>query len=295
MAKTEKLYVLGHPVAHSKSPAMYNAVYPKMGLNWHYDFMDCECAEEAEVFIAARDYLAINVTMPYKPHALALATTCAASAALAGGANVLARKGESLIAYNTDGTGCMAYLKRCGVELAGARVVVCGTGPTSLAIMHAAAQAGAAEVALLGRDGERARAVLECYKRGRRDCKVTQNPSDPFCSIGGDYGACAQLISEADLIVDATPLGMKSADPAPFDVTLLRGGQTVFDVVYGHGETALAAGARAVGARFFDGAGMLVGQAVETVGIVCDLNGVDRSLSDDELFALMARAAGFDC
>lgn len=309
MVACERLYVLGHPVAHSKSPAMYNAVYPKLGLNWCYGLMDCVSAEEAEAFIASRNYLSINVTMPYKPHALAAATVRAASAKLAKGANVLARKGDALIAYNTDGQGCVAYLERCGVGFGGARVAVCGTGPTSLAIMHAAAQAGAAEVALLGRDGDRARAALARY---REDFAELANaafdlsaPSahhrsfrETFEQVGflaGAYSQAAELISEADVIIDATPLGMKPGDPAAFDVSLLREGQTVFDVVYGHGETALAAGARLAGARFVDGSGMLVGQALATVRIVCDLNDVDCPLSEDELFALMAEAAGFDC
>lgn len=309
MSQEEKLYVLGHPVAHSKSPAMYNAVYPKLGLNWHYGFMDCPTDQEAEAFLAKRDFLSINVTMPYKPHALAAATARAASAKLAGGANVLVRKGEALVAYNTDGQGCVAYLERCGVSFAGARVVVCGTGPTSLAIMHAAAQAGAAEVALLGRDAARAQAVLEGYLKlfGELAYATFDLPAaaahhrsfretyEQALFFAGSYEGQAGLIEAADLIVDATPLGMKPADPAPFDASLLHAGQTVFDVVYGHGETALAAAARAAGARFIDGAGMLVGQAVATVRIVCDLAGVDCPLSDDELFALMAQAAGFNC
>lgn len=309
MLEAEKLYVLGHPVAHSKSPAMYNVVYPKLGLNWHYGLKDCESAEEAEAFLAARDFLSINITMPYKPHALAAADVRAASAKLAGGANVLVRKGEALVAYNTDGQGCVAYLERCGVRFAGARVVVCGTGPTSLAILHAAAQAGAAEVCLLGRDAARAQATLDGYLKlfGELAYATFDLPAayahhrsfretyEQALFAAGSYGDEAERIAGADLIVDATPLGMKPGDPAAFDTSLLHAGQTVFDVVYGHGETALAAAARAAGVRFIDGPGMLVGQAVATVRIVCDLAGVECSLSDDELFELMAEAAGFAC
>ena len=64
---SEKLYVLGHPVSHSKSPVMYNAVYEKAGLPWHYGLMDVPTAPEAEAFLAARDFLSINITTPYKP------------------------------------------------------------------------------------------------------------------------------------------------------------------------------------------------------------------------------------
>ena len=59
---SEKLYVLGHPVSHSKSPVMYNAVYEKAGLDWHYGLMDVPTVPEAEAFLAARDFLSINIT-----------------------------------------------------------------------------------------------------------------------------------------------------------------------------------------------------------------------------------------
>ena len=149
---SEKLYVLGHPVSHSKSPVMYNAVYKKAGLDWHYGLMDVPTVPEAEAFLAARDFLSINITTPYKPEAFAAADVWAASAMLAHGANVLVNKDGALIAYNTDGQGCVAYLERAGVDFRGTSVVVCGTGPTSLSILHAVAQAGPDEVILIGRE-----------------------------------------------------------------------------------------------------------------------------------------------
>lgn len=308
-SRLEKLYVLGHPVAHSKSPAMYNAVYEKLGLNWRYGLMDCETESEARAFIEKRDFASINITMPYKPLALELASARAASARLAKGANLLVRKGDLLVAYNTDGQGCIAYLERCGFDFSEKSVVVCGTGPTSLAILHAAAQAGAAEVVLVGRDKEKAGVVLREYAKefdllahATIDLPAAKSHHLSFKQAYdhvrlkyGSYGTSTNAIANADLIIDATPLGMKPEDPAPFDVSLLSAGQMVFDVVYGHGETALAKAARSAGCTFVDGQGMLVGQAVITVEIVCDIMGVDVPYSEDELFKLMVEAAGFDC
>ena len=308
MSNSEKLYVLGHPVAHSKSPVMYNAVYPRLGLNWEYGLADCETEEEALTFLNKRDFLSINITMPYKPHALEVATARAASARLAKGANLLVRKGDLLVAYNTDGQGCVTYLERCGFAFANKRVAVCGTGPTSLAILHAAAQAGAAEVVLLSRDKAKSEAAMQSYlddfsllahatidlpaaKSHHRSFRETY---DECVFKFGSYATSHKAIVAADLIIDATPLGMKEGDPAPFDIELLHEGQFVLDVVYGHGETALAQGAHRAGCAFMDGAGMLVGQAVVTAEIVCDIAGVDLSLSADDMFALMAQAAQFD-
>ncbi len=308
----ESLYLLGHPVAHSKSPAMYNAVYERLGLSWRYGLMDCATEEAAEAFLASRDFLSVNVTTPYKPHALRAATARAASAKLAGGANLLVRKGDALIAYNTDGQGCVAYLERAGVRFRNACVVVCGTGPTALAIVHAAAVAGAREVVLVGRDKERSRAVLEDYVRtfgvlatatidlpaaveGHRSFRAAY---DETKFKFGSYATSTQAISTADVVVDATPLGMKPGDPAPFDPSLFREGQFAFDVVYGHGETAFLCAARTAGCPAHDGAGMLVAQAALTVQTVCDIAKISLDAafpSSDDLFAFMAKAAGFTC
>lgn len=303
----EKLYILGHPIAHSKSPAMYNAVYKKLGLSWHYDFMDCAELAQAEAFLAKRDFLSINITTPYKPQAYAAADVRAASAQLARGANVLVNKNGVLVAYNVDGQGCVAALERAGVSFPGARVAVCGTGPTALAILHATAQAGADEVLLLGRDKERAADVLRGYASTFK--KLAETAIDlPAATPGhlgfaetyehvqlkfGSYATSRQAIAAADVIVDATPLGMNPGDAAPFDTALLSARQTVFDVVYGHGTTALVAAAREAGCAAYDGVGMLVAQAAVTFSIVSEIAGVEHDMTFDELYDVMFEAAEF--
>ena len=85
----ERLYILGHPVAHSKSPVMYNAVYGACGLPWTYDFADYAELDDARTFLDERQFLSINITTPYKPLAFEAATRKDPSAVLAQGANVL--------------------------------------------------------------------------------------------------------------------------------------------------------------------------------------------------------------
>lgn len=287
----EHLYVLGHPVSHSKSPVMHNAAYRALGLDWSYGFMDCPDNAAAQAFLQEGHWLGINITMPYKPLALRAADHVSDSARLAQGANVLLRTSAGLQADNTDGRGCIAYLQREGVAFRDAPVVVCGTGPTSQAIMHAALQAGAASVHLLGRDGGRSRAAVEAYL-DRADLLGLR--IEPGRVRGGSYGEDAAVLAAAAVVLDATPLGMAPDDPAPFDTAVLHSGQTVFDVVYGHGETALLAAARAAGCRAFDGAGMLVAQAVETVYDIAGLRELPVDVRSIDLFAIMAEAAGFD-
>lgn len=304
---TEKLYIVGHPIAHSKSPVMYNAVYREAGLDWDYGAQDIETPEKALEFLRSDAYLSVNITTPYKPCGFEVADILAASAKLSHGVNLLIRAKGKLLGYNVDGAGCISFLERMGVDFANARVAVCGTGPTSLAILHEAAVAGANEVLLLGRDRARARRILERYLEEFRRIVSTaimlpspdkhhrdlQTAYDETTFKFGTYETSTKAISSADIIIDATPLGMNEADAAPFAPELIHEGQTIMDTVYGHGETALVRTARERGARAFDGAGMLVSQAALTATMLSEVQDVDLKMNMDTLFATMAKAAGF--
>lgn len=297
----ERLYLIGHPVGHSKSAVMYNAVYEAAGLPWRYELLDCPTEADARAVLDARAFLQMNITTPYKPLAFEAADERTGEARLADGANVLVNRGGRLIAHNTDGAGCVGFLAQCGFSFEGSRVAVCGTGPTARSILGACVQAGAADVLLLGRDGARARTVLDEWRACRGwlervagwDALATRMRAASYAEAAEPDG-----IPSADLVVNATSLGMKPGDPAPFDGALLHAGQWALDCVYGHGETAFVADARRAGCRAFDGAGMLVGQAVATVRIVARAVGgaEERALDaigDDRMFKIMAEAAGF--
>lgn len=287
---------------------MYNCVYPKLGLDWNYGLKDVPTENAAEIFLRSDEYLSVNVTTPYKPLAFAAADIAAASAKLATGANLLAYSKDSLLAYNVDGVGCVSYLKREGANFDGAKVAICGSGPTALAIMHECAQAGAQSVLLLSRKSERAQSAVNGYLDTYRELlstaillNATSGAKPEFerayenCKfMFGSYDKSKAAIASSDIIIDATPLGMHKDDPSPIDVSLIGENQVVFDTVYGHGETKLLQYARQVGAHAYDGRGMLVAQAVATVGIVCDINEVDMKFDNDELFDMMASAAEFD-
>lgn len=305
---SEHLYILGHLIAHSKSPVMYNAVYERLGLPWHYEPADKATDAEARAFLEARDFLSVNITTPYKPHAFEAATHKAASAKLARGANLLVKHGEALLAFNTDGQGFVSFLERSGFDFLDKSIAICGTGPTALAILHACALAGADEVLLLSRDRAHSMDVMQVYVddygemvTGSIDLPATKEHHrslhEAYSATTfkfGSYSTSTQAIENADLVVNATPLGMNEGDSAPFDTALLREGQWVFDCVYGHGDTTLTAAACAASCVVFDGAGMLVAQAVASVEAVVDISGVDVDLSKLDLFELMAQAADFE-
>ncbi len=266
--------LIGDPVAHSLSPVMHNALYQELGKEkwpfsrWHYRAVRCENEEEAAHqinLVRTGRYRGMNVTMPYKKLAARCADFSDASVIAAGGANVLVRDEDlKLCAYNTDGLGAVRAIERVSdTSLADARVLICGTGPTSLAIATASAQAGASEVTLLSRDEAKA---LSCVNRIRTNI----DPSEASVLHGRDYAQMDVLVPRADVIVDATPRGMNPDDEAILDTNLLHEGQVVLDTVYGHGETALLAGAWQRGATCMDGLEMLVEQAALSVEIWAD-------------------------
>ena len=301
----ENLYLVGKGIAHSKSPAMYNALYAHLSLDWRYELADLESNDLARDFFASDAWLSLNVTTPYKPLATSAADVLAASVQLTGGANMLFGLEGKTVALNTDGVGCVRHIQREGFAFGGARVVVCGTGPTSLAIFAASAQAGASRVALIGRDRDKAKRVLEAfmarYKKlayATMDLKAARAGERSFRAayeepayVFGSYSTSTNEIASADIIIDATPLGMNAGDPLPFAADLLGGQRLVYDVVYGHGSSKLLEAASRAHVDVLDGSGMVVGQAVENAFVLLDSQGVDIDLDWDGAFDLMEKAA----
>lgn len=299
-----KLSLLGHPVGHSKSPAVHQAVFDALGLDWEFGLTDIADADAAAAFMKAADYVGLSVTTPYKPLAAESVDICAASARLAGGANVVVNRNGVLLGGNVDGKGAVTFLEHRGVSFAGKTVAVCGTGPTALSCLHAAAMAGADELVLLSRDKSRAQQVLQHYldtydqlahasmnppaEPGRRTFLETFEQAK---FLFGSYGTSAGAIQSADIVMDATTLGMKEGDPSPFDTALLHKGQTVFDVCYMR-RTALLKGAGNTGCIVFDGRAMLLGQATIVQDLWFEAQDVECMLTWEDRVVLMAAAAG---
>ena len=171
--------------------------------------------------------------------------------------------------------------------------------------MAAAAQAGAARVALIGRSRDRTKEVLEAfltrYKKlayatfdfepVRPDERSFRSAYEEPSFVFGSYETSTQEIAGADILIDATPLGMNAGDPAPFAENLLKSQQLVFDVVYAQGDSQLLRAARAAGVPAFDGRTMVVAQAVENAIVLLNQCEVPHELSWDEMFDLMSAAA----
>lgn len=274
---THEFALIGDPVVHSLSPVMHNALYRELSetdrhfASWHYEAH--RCIEQADALreigkVRTGHYRGMNVTMPYKRLALEQADYVDSSADAAGGANVLVRKDFDLYAYNTDGLGALGAVSRLsGVDPRGKRVAVCGTGPTSVAIAAAFANAAASEVVVFSRDHARARETIE-----RLRLSLVEGAT--YWLRSADYDDAPALVGEMDVFVDATPRGMHLGDEPIVDPSLFHEGQVVLDVVYGHGVSRLLAGARDAGAFGMDGLEMLVEQAALSVEIWAEAMGL---------------------
>ena len=233
--------VIGDPVWHSRSPAMHNAAFDALELDWVYVAFPVRRGEGAAAVraVATLDLAGLNVTMPHKADAAAACDDLSSEAAALGAVNTVVNADGTLAGHSTDGDGFLRALGDEGIAVTGRRTVIVGAGGAGRAITHALGRIGAhVTVAARRPDAARSAAAL--------------------APGGGALSLDELAIEPFDLVVNATPIGM-DGEPPPFDTGLLHDGQFVFDTVYPV-ETPLLREARARGVRAAGGLGMLVHQ-----------------------------------
>ncbi|MGH9018924.1 MAG: shikimate dehydrogenase [Acidimicrobiales bacterium] len=240
--------VIGDPVRHSLSPLLHNAAFDALGLDWVSVAFTVGPGALAGALDAMRGLgvRGLSVTMPHKHEAATLVDTLTPTAQRLGVVNCITSESGRLVGDATDGPGFVAALERgTGFTVGGRSCVVVGAGGAGRAVVLALADAGAAEVVVVNRSAARgAEAAALAGSKGR-------------AGVAADIAA-------ADLVVQATPVGMEGAGSEGqlvFDSGLLHDGQLVADLVYHPPVTALLAAADRRGARTFGGIGMLVHQA----------------------------------
>lgn len=245
-ASTVVAGVIGSPVRHSLSPALHNAAFAAHGLNWAYVAFEVPPGRGAAALAAMRTLGlgGLSVTMPLKEEAFEAVDRLDPAAGALRSVNTVAVDADgALVGYSTDGEGFVASLGAdAGFDPSGARVVVVGAGGAGRAVVDALARHGAAEIVVVNRNQHRAVAAAALAAGIGR---VGSNDDVPH----------------ADLVVNATSLGMSGDTTLPVPGASLRPGQLVADLVYHPLDTPLLVAARSVGARTLDGLGMLVHQA----------------------------------
>jgi len=245
--ETRLAAVIGRPIRHSLSPVILNAAFDAAGLDWRFVALDVAPGDGAAAIRATRTLGlgGLSVTMPHKADAHDAVDETTAVAAELGAVNCVFWRGDRLVGDNTDGAGFLdALAEDPGIDVAGLRCVVVGAGGAGRAVVRALGAAGAIEVAVVNRSPE---------------------PAHRAAALAGAVGrvGAPQDAAGADLVVNATPLGMGlvAGEPLPLDPALLREGQVVADLIYHPRVTPLLAAAADRGARTTGGLGMLVHQA----------------------------------
>jgi len=235
--------VIGDPVRHSLSPRLHNAGFAALGLDWFYVACPVAKGQAAQAIEAMRTLgiEGLSVTMPHKKSVAVAVDDLSPTAAKLGAVNCVRRDGDWLVGENTDGVGFVDSLRsQLQMDPDGLTIVIVGAGGAARSIALAMAEHGA-QVGIFNRTARSAEEVVEIV--GAASSVVQE-----------------EAIRDADVIVNATPLGM-SDDSLPFDPSLLSKGQSLIDLIYEPEKTALLVEAESLGVKTLNGVGMLLHQA----------------------------------
>lgn len=260
--------IIGWPVEASLSPRIHNAAFAATRLDWIYVAFP---VRPGEVVTAVRGMSALgvrglNVTMPHKQDVIAALDELAPEAERAGAVNTIVADGERLIGTNTDGAGFLRFLEQdAAVDAKGLRATIVGAGGSARAVALALADAGA-EVTVAARRLEQSEAIA-----AKAPGTVRAVLLDP-----------GTVAKDADLIVNATPVGREGSD-IPLDASSLEERHIVVDLIYHPEATPLVRTARDTGAKAFNGMGMLVHQAALSfeiwTGVVAPLDAMRAAVA----------------
>lgn len=246
---TQVVAVIGDPISHSLSPAIHNAAFEAVGLDWVCVALPVAAgaAGAAVGGIRALGLAGVSVTMPHKHAVIDQLDEVTEVAGALDAVNCIRMRGGRLIGDNTDGAGFLGGLKAdFGFEADGRRCVVLGAGGAARAVVLALAGAGASRVVVVNRT------------------EVTAQRAVTLAGPVGRVGSFDDIV-DADLVVNATPIGMAgaggNADDVPLPVELLHDGLVVAELIYHPARTRLIDEAESVGARAANGVSMLVHQA----------------------------------
>jgi shikimate dehydrogenase len=255
-AHTQFCGLIGNPVEHSLSPAIHNAAFQKLGLNFVYLAFRVEAIGDAiKGLRALENFRGASVTIPHKVAAVPFLDAVEPTALHIGAINTIVASGGVLTGYNTDATGALRALREGGVTLNGRQVVMLGSGGAARAIAFAlGAETGIDRLIILGID-EQERAVLVRDLRSKTGMAVQESLFDE--------SMLRKVLPDTHVLIHCTPMGMSpKVHQTSVPAALLHAGLTVMDIVYNPRDTQLLKNAKAAGCRVIPGLEMFLYQAV---------------------------------
>jgi len=257
------LAVLGDPIAHSASPQMQNAALKHCGIQASYARLHISSEQLGETLQLLREhgFLGANLTIPHKRAALPLLDTVDSRAKKLGAVNTLLIEDEQLIGFNTDGPGFSQVIRNeFYLDLHDLRVLVLGAaGGAGRAIATQCAIEGCERLVLVNRTEANLKPIAEELK-SYFEADRLKGPCERFITLPWDESVLKKELEHVDLIVNATPLGMKRSDPLPISQSLILPHHLILDMVYGRGRAKLLAAAEEAGARSIGGHALLLYQ-----------------------------------
>lgn len=264
--KTKLLGIIGDPVEHSLSPVMHNAAIAYLGLDYVYVPFPVQQGDLSRALsgFTAFDLVGFNITIPHKQEIMTLSqlTEISPDAANIGAVNTVWRTAAGWKGTNTDAVGFEAPLKTMSLDWTQVTPVILGNGGAARAVVAGLTNLGCPEIYVVGRDSDKLKIFSESWSH-------SDDISNRLKTRNWDN--LSSLISTADLLINATPVGMSSdVDASPVDQALmqkLKKNAIVYDLIYTPNPTQFLKLAQAQGATTIDGLEMLVQQGAAALEI----------------------------
>lgn len=273
--KTKNLAVIGFPVEHSLSPAMQNAAITAAGVDYSYIAVPIAPQDlpAAVAGFKAMRFAGFNVTIPHKQTIMPLLDDIDEAAKIIGAVNTVVNDGGKLKGYNTDALGFIGAFAQKNKSPHGKNAAILGAGGAARAIVHALTKAGANRVTIGARNANKAEALANVFA-ARADVQA----------FSWDAAEFSSALREADIIVNATPLGMapNTDEAPPVDWERIDNAALVYDIIYTPAKTKFLAGAEKCGHETINGEYMLAAQGAAAfklwTGKEADLSVMQKAL-----------------
>ncbi|KPK37961.1 MAG: hypothetical protein AMJ78_10730 [Omnitrophica WOR_2 bacterium SM23_29] len=249
--------IIGYPVRHTFSPYMHNAAFKAIKINAIYVPFEVEPKRLKEAFcgLIALGICGVNMTIPHKEAVIPLLDELSSHVRDIGAANVVLVKDGKLIGHNTDAEGFLVSLKKdLKVSPKNRTIFVLGAGGAAKAVVYILAREGAKSITLVDVIGERAKELALKTKRQFPRCETK---SIPYLESRID-----EEVLNADILINATPVGMHKSEPSIVSPNALHKELVVYDLIYNPTETKLLREARKRNLKATNGIGMLLYQGV---------------------------------
>ena len=276
--KTRLLAVIGAPIGHSLSPIIQNAALHAAGLDYVYTALPVRADALASAVRGLRDagIAGFNVTIPFKTEIIPLLDALSEDARRIHAVNTVVIEDGRMVGYNTDVAGFLAGFAERGIALTGKNAVLIGAGGAARAALWGLLRSGVSSVAIGVRSVEKGAALAADFAA---DGDVR--------ALSFDDAAWIAACSDADLVVQTTPLGMTphTEEMPPVDAAVINPSAVVYDLIYTPAETRLLREARARGCETINGETMLVAQGAEAfhlwTGVCPDMELMKRTLREE--------------